>query len=97
VPNMVFTGGDPLKRPDLFHLLEYAVNRGINVALTPSATPLATPEALRRARAVGVSALGLSLDAADAPTHDAFRGWEGSFARTLEILAVAASWAFTSK
>ncbi len=89
VPNMVFTGGDPLKRPDLFHLLEYAVNRGINVALTPSATPLATPEALRRARAVGVSALGLSLDAADAPTHDAFRGWEGSFARTLEILAVA--------
>lgn len=89
VPNMVFTGGDPLKRPDLFQLLEYAVNRGINVALTPSATPLATPEALRRARDAGVSALGLSLDAAEALTHDAFRGWEGSFARTLEILAVA--------
>ena len=73
-PNMVFTGGDPLKRQDLFELLEYAVNRGINVALTPSATPLATRDALRRTRDVGVSALGLSLDGADGPTHGAFRG-----------------------
>jgi len=93
-PNMVFTGGDPLKRRDLFQLLEYAVARGLNVALTPSATPLATPDALRQARMAGVSALGLSLDAADAPTHDAFRGWEGSFARSLEILDAARSLGF---
>lgn len=93
-PNMVFTGGDPLKRRDLFHLLEYAVARGLNVALTPSATPLATPDALRQARMAGVSALGLSLDAAEASTHDAFRGWEGSFARSLEILDAARSLGF---
>ncbi|MGQ9503979.1 MAG: TIGR04053 family radical SAM/SPASM domain-containing protein [Thermogutta sp.] len=93
-PNLVFTGGDPLKRSDLFELLEYAVARGLNVALTPSATPLATSEALRRARDTGVSALGISLDAADAATHDAFRGWEGSFARTLEILESARSLGF---
>ena len=93
-PNMVFTGGDPLKRRDLFQLLEYAVARGLNVALTPSATPLATPDALRQARMAGVSALGLSLDAVDAPTHDAFRGWEGSFARSLEILDAARSLGF---
>lgn len=93
-PNLVFTGGDPLKRRDLFDLLEYAVARGLNVALTPSATPLATSEALRRARETGVSALGISLDAADAATHDAFRGWEGSFARTLEILNAARTLGF---
>ncbi|MFZ5832717.1 MAG: TIGR04053 family radical SAM/SPASM domain-containing protein [Planctomycetota bacterium] len=88
-PMMVFTGGDPLKRPDLFELMAYAVEAGVQAALTPSATPLATANAFRRARDVGVRRLGISLDGADAPTHDAFRGWEGSFARTLEMLAAA--------
>ncbi len=88
-PNMCFTGGDPLKRPDLFQLLEYAVKKDITVALTPSATPLATRDAFRRAKDVGVQALGVSLDGADAETHDAFRGWSGSFARTMEMLDYA--------
>ena len=88
-PNVVFTGGDPLKRKDIWHLLEAAVGLGLNTALTPSATPLATWDALRRAKDAGVTALGVSLDGADATTHDAFRGWDGSFARTVEILESA--------
>src|SRR3972149_5449555 len=43
-PMMVLTGGDPLKRKDLFELIRHAVSQGIQVALTPSATPLATRE-----------------------------------------------------
>lgn len=86
-PNIVFTGGDPLKRPDIFDLIAFAKECGLNVALTPSATPLATPSALKRAKDAGVTALGVSLDGADAATHDAFRGWQGSFDRTMEILA----------
>lgn len=85
-PNMCFTGGDPLKRPDIFSLLKYASDQGITTALTPSATPLATREAFQRARDAGVSALGISLDGADAFTHDSFRGWEGSYEKTLEML-----------
>ncbi|MGW8258476.1 MAG: TIGR04053 family radical SAM/SPASM domain-containing protein, partial [Thermoguttaceae bacterium] len=85
-PTVVLTGGDPLKRPDLFELIGYARERGLQVALTPSATPLATREAFQRARDAGVHALGISLDGADAQTHDAFRAWEGSFARTMEML-----------
>ncbi|MGA2058970.1 MAG: TIGR04053 family radical SAM/SPASM domain-containing protein [Thermoguttaceae bacterium] len=85
-PMMVMTGGDPLKRKDLFELISHAVAQGIQVALTPSATPLATREAFERARDAGVRRLGISLDGADAQTHDAFRGWEGSFVRTLEML-----------
>ncbi len=85
-PMIVMTGGDPLKRQDLFELISHAVDHGIQVALTPSATPLATREAFQRARNAGVRRLGISLDGADAQTHDAFRGWEGSFARTLEML-----------
>jgi len=88
-PTVVFTGGDPLKRPDLFALIRHAVSRGLQVALTPSATPLATRQAFEQAKEAGVHALGISLDGADAATHDAFRGWEGSFDRTLRMLADA--------
>jgi radical SAM protein len=88
-PTVVFTGGDPLKRADLFDLIRHAVSRGLQVALTPSATPLATREAFQRAKEAGIHALGISLDGADAKTHDAFRGWEGSFERTLRMLADA--------
>ncbi len=88
-PTVVLTGGDPLKRPDLFDLIRHAVAQGLQVALTPSATPLATREAFERARAAGIHALGISLDGADAATHDAFRGWQGSHERTLRMLADA--------
>jgi len=88
-PMVVMTGGDPLKRADLFDLIRHAVTAGLQVALTPSATPLATFEAFAQAREAGVRRLGISLDGADAATHDAFRGWQGSFDRTLEMLANA--------
>ncbi len=88
-PTMVFTGGDPLKRPDLWELLAHTRTVGIEPVLTPSATPLATRQSFARAQAAGVQRLGVSLDGADAATHDAFRGWEGSFQRTVQILAGA--------
>ncbi len=86
----MLTGGDPLKRPDLIELIRHAVACGLELALTPSATPLATPRGLgARARRRASGALGISLDGADAATHDAFRGWEGSFERTLGMLRAA--------
>jgi len=88
-PMLVLTGGDPLKRADLFELIRHAKSRGLHVALTPSATPLATFEAFKQAKNAGVQGLGISLDGVDAATHDAFRGWEGSFHRTMEMLANA--------
>ncbi|MDR0337728.1 MAG: TIGR04053 family radical SAM/SPASM domain-containing protein [Planctomycetaceae bacterium] len=90
-PHLVFTGGDPLKRSDLFLLIDYAVRSGLTVALTPSATPLATREAFERAKSVGVQAFGISLDAPTALVHDSFRGWEGSFEKTQEMLEMAKS------
>lgn len=88
-PMVVLTGGDPLKRHDLFELIRHGAACGLQMALTPSATPLATPEAFERVRAAGIRRLGVSLDGADAKTHDAFRGWEGSFERTLGMLESA--------
>ncbi len=88
-PVTVFTGGDPLKRPDLLDLIRHARDLGLQIALTPSATPLATKEALGLAKEAGISCLGISLDGADAATHDAFRGWNGSYERTWHMLADA--------
>jgi radical SAM protein len=88
-PVIVFTGGDPLKRRDLMDLIRHARDLGLQIALTPSATPLATREAILQAKQAGISCLGVSLDGADAATHDSFRGWDGSFDRTLQVLADA--------
>jgi radical SAM protein len=90
-PMVVLTGGDPLKRPDLLELIRHAVERKLQLALTPSATPLATREAFERVGQAGIRRLGISLDGADAATHDAFRGWEGSFSRTMQMLDAARS------
>ncbi len=39
-PSVVLTGGDPLKRADLFELIEHGSSLGLEIALTPSVTPL---------------------------------------------------------
>jgi len=83
---LVLTGGDPMMRPDLFELVEYAVGRGLRVAVSPTTTALATRERLARLRNLGVSMVHVSLDGADAETHDSFRGVRGTFARAIAIL-----------
>ena len=86
VPVFVLTGGDPIKRPDLFELIEHARRVGVRVSLTPSATPLLTKDVVLRLKEAGVARLAVSMDGASAETHDAFRGMSGSFARTLDAV-----------
>ena len=86
VPVFVLTGGDPIKRPDLFELIGHARSAGVRVSLTPSATPLLTREIVVRLKEAGLARLAVSMDGASAETHDAFRGMSGSFARTLDAV-----------
>lgn len=86
VPVFVLTGGDPIKRPDLFELIGHARTRGVRVSLTPSATPLLTREMVVRLKEAGLARLAVSMDGACAETHDAFRGMLGSFAQTLDAV-----------
>jgi AdoMet-dependent heme synthase len=83
LPHLILTGGDPLKRPDLFALIAAARTRGFAVSLAPSATPLLTPAMIDRLAAARVEALSLSLDGSDAARHDALRQVPGCFDRTL--------------
>jgi radical SAM protein len=82
-PLLVLTGGDPLKRPDLFELIRYGVDRGLRVTLTSSGTPLLTRTAVRQLQKAGLARLAISLDGSAAAIHDRFRGVEGSFVWTL--------------
>ena len=83
-PLFVMTGGDPLKRPDLAELIGYAASRKLPVALSPSATPLLVPKKIAELKSAGLVAISLSIDGACARVHDAFRGIDGVFDRTLE-------------
>ncbi len=85
-PTLVFTGGDPMMRSDIFQLVKHANNIGLVTAMTPSATPLVTKEALQGLKDAGLSRLAVSLDSSHSTIHDNFRGVDGSFQRTLEIM-----------
>ncbi len=86
IPIFVFTGGDPLKRNDVFDLIRYASGKGVHVAVTPSATPLLTREKIFQMKEAGVVRLGISLDGSTPEIHDAFRGLPGDWARTIQAI-----------
>jgi radical SAM protein len=86
IPIFVFTGGDPLKRKDVFELISYAAGRGVHVALTPSATPLLTRDAIFKLKEAGLVRLGISLDGSTPEIHDTFRGLPGAYARTIQAI-----------
>ncbi len=82
-PLFVMTGGDPMKRPDLTELVAYAASRHLPVAFSPSATPLLTRGVITELKAAGLKALSLSVDGSGPEIHDAFRGIDGVFERTM--------------
>lgn len=86
VPVFVLTGGDPLKRPDIFELVQYASDRHVRISLTPSATPLLTRDSIARLKAAGLARLAVSLDGPTAAIHDAFRCVPGSYQWTLDAV-----------
>ncbi|MBI1941981.1 MAG: TIGR04053 family radical SAM/SPASM domain-containing protein [Acidobacteria bacterium] len=86
VPVFVLTGGDPLKRPDIYKLVEYATLRGVRASLSPSATPLLTRQAVAELQRRGLARLAVSLDGSNAEIHDAFRGVSGSYDRTVDAV-----------
>ncbi|MBZ5562819.1 MAG: radical SAM protein [Acidobacteriia bacterium] len=78
LPIIVLSGGEPLFRHDIFDLARYAAGRGMRVALATNGT-LVSKEIARQIVEAGVRRVSISLDGADAGTHDAFRGHRGAF------------------
>jgi radical SAM protein len=90
-PLMVFTGGDPMKRPDLYELIAHSVKLGLRTNVTPSATPLLTPQVIDEFKRLGVARMAISLDGATAKSHDDFRQIAGTFDCAMRALKHAQS------
>ena len=88
-PIVVLSGGDPFMRRDIFDIAEYGVQKGLTVSLSPSATALVTRDRLAKLVDIGVRRVSFSLDGATALTHDSFRGFEGTFDRTVAAFDTA--------
>jgi radical SAM protein with 4Fe4S-binding SPASM domain len=88
-PLVVLTGGDPMWRKDLAEIVAFGRGLGLTMALTPSGTAAVTHARLVELQQAGLSRLAVSLDAADAASHDGFRGVTGSFRWTQRIIADA--------
>jgi radical SAM protein with 4Fe4S-binding SPASM domain len=77
VPVILFSGGEPLLRDDLFEMASLAREQGIRIALSTNGT-LITEEIADRIRNVGFAEVGISLDGIE-PTNDRFRGNRGAY------------------
>src|SRR5688572_18898395 len=86
VPIFVLSGGDPLKRKDLFHLIRFGADRELRMATVPAATPLLTENVVKRLKDSGLSQMALSLDFPEAALHDGFRGVPGAFEKTMQAV-----------
>jgi len=77
-PILVLSGGEPLYRADIFELARFGTRKGLRIALATNGTQV-TPEVARKIVDAGVKRVSISLDGANAQTHDAFRGIPGAF------------------
>jgi radical SAM protein len=85
-PIFILSGGDPLKRPDLFRLVRTGADLGMRMATIPAATDVLTRDAVRALKDAGLGQMAQSVDFPRADLHDAFRGVPGAFARSMEAI-----------
>ncbi|MCK4998843.1 MAG: radical SAM protein [Anaerohalosphaera sp.] len=82
VPSVLFSGGEPFVRKDLFELIRYAGGKGLRTVISTNGTMI-TPEAAKTIKDAGVSYVGISLDGIG-EVNDKFRGVKGAFDSTVK-------------
>ena len=82
VPVVLFSGGEPLVRPDLVDLARHAVKRGMRAVISTNGT-LISKEKAEELKDIGLSYVGVSLDGMK-EVNDRFRGKKGAFDEALE-------------
>jgi 12,18-didecarboxysiroheme deacetylase len=81
VPVILFSGGEPLVRPDLVELARYAVGKGMRAVISTNGTLISRQKA-EELKEIGLSYVGVSLDGME-EVNDRFRGKKGAFREAL--------------
>jgi AdoMet-dependent heme synthase len=81
-PLLIFSGGEPLLRDDIYELARYATGRGMTVVMGSNGTLITDPVA-QKLKEAGVKAVAVSIDSTDPGRHDAFRGMPGAWDRAM--------------
>jgi len=82
VPVVLFSGGEPLVRPDIVELAEYAVGKGMRAVISTNGT-LIDGRMASDLKEVGLSYVGISLDGME-EVNDRFRGVKGAFSKAMD-------------
>ena len=85
-PLLVLTGGDPLRRPDLFPIVEFAAQRSVRTSLTLLPTPLLNAEVIAELKVRGLMRVGFWMHGSTAALDDAYWKVPGCHQRTLEAI-----------
>ncbi|HEX5830592.1 MAG TPA: radical SAM protein [Gemmatimonadaceae bacterium] len=85
-PLFILSGGEPLLRPDLYTIAEFAAARGATVVVGTNGT-LLTNDRIRALKDAGVTGVAVSVDSLEAHRHDRFRHGAGALAATADALA----------
>ncbi|MDD2554507.1 MAG: radical SAM protein [Desulfotomaculaceae bacterium] len=81
VPVLLFSGGEPLIRQDIYELGQMAAEKGLRPVISTNGT-LIDDAVARKIKKAGFQYVGISIDGAPA-THDEFRNHPGAFADAL--------------
>ena len=80
---MIFSGGEPLMRPDIYELVSYAASKGLRPVFGTNGT-LITLEVAQKLKDSGAAAMGISLDSLNEEKHNSFRGLENAYELTIQ-------------
>lgn len=83
---LILSGGEPLLRPDIYELTEYAHSLKMRPVFGTTGTTI-TEEVAKKLKKAGAARIGISLDSATAPLHDQLRQVPGSFDAALQGMA----------
>lgn len=87
-PVIILTGGEPLLREDIFEITKYGTNLGFRMVMAVNGT-LLDEKICKKMKDAGIQRISISLDGANAKSHDRFRGVDGAFEGALQGMRMA--------
>jgi MoaA/NifB/PqqE/SkfB family radical SAM enzyme len=83
---VVFTGGEPFLRKDIFDIIEYSVSLGLKTEVVSNGSQIDNAHIAKRIIESGLQNIAISLDGVNPQTHDYIRGFDGAYKKALDAI-----------